>query len=287
MSHLITLIRAVRACARLRQRPAAAGGRAGAGVSDADRRRCATAARSPYTLPGLLATAVARRGDRRHGAGISPAAASAARVLRTLCRISLSPDSCVRQTESIFSASARASMIVRQVRARLRVGRDRDGRRVRPSLLEVRAVRRDRRAALGRASRSRSATSFATRSTTCSKRCNRSASGRHRLAGSSPRSSPTSRGNGGSASVHPATADGPRDGRRAARPAGSTANRRRDPRRALAAVAGGERSHPRRARHRHHADHRRPRSACTSRRRGRRLLRVPERSERGQGRADS
>ena len=33
------------------------------------------------------------------------------RVLRTLCRISLSPDSCVRQTESIFDRFGAASMI--------------------------------------------------------------------------------------------------------------------------------------------------------------------------------
>jgi len=35
-----------------------------------------------------------------------------ARVLKTLCRISLSPDSCVRQTESIFTRWGPASMIV-------------------------------------------------------------------------------------------------------------------------------------------------------------------------------
>ncbi|HSF48796.1 MAG TPA: sulfurtransferase, partial [Burkholderiales bacterium] len=32
-------------------------------------------------------------------------------VLRTLCRVSLSPDSCVRQTESIFSRFGSASML--------------------------------------------------------------------------------------------------------------------------------------------------------------------------------
>jgi membrane protein DedA with SNARE-associated domain/rhodanese-related sulfurtransferase len=62
----------------------------------------ALAARSPYTLPGLVATAVAASviadigwyvvGRRLGG-----------RVLKTLCRVSLSPDSCVRQTESIFT----------------------------------------------------------------------------------------------------------------------------------------------------------------------------------------
>jgi membrane protein DedA with SNARE-associated domain/rhodanese-related sulfurtransferase len=61
----------------------------------------ALAARSPYTLAGLLGTAVAASAignlgwyiaGRRLGGG----------VLKTLCRVSLSPDSCVRQTESIF-----------------------------------------------------------------------------------------------------------------------------------------------------------------------------------------
>ncbi len=61
----------------------------------------ALAARSPSTLAGLLGTAVAASAignfawyvaGRRLGGG----------VLKTLCRVSLSPDSCVRQTESIF-----------------------------------------------------------------------------------------------------------------------------------------------------------------------------------------
>ena len=61
----------------------------------------ALAARSPYTLAGLLGTAVVASAignlawylaGRRLGGG----------VLKTLCRVSLSPDSCVRQTESIF-----------------------------------------------------------------------------------------------------------------------------------------------------------------------------------------
>ncbi|MEO8674090.1 MAG: VTT domain-containing protein [Casimicrobiaceae bacterium] len=71
----------------------------------------ALAARAPYTLPGLLATAVAASviadigwyliGRRLGG-----------RVLRTLCRISLSPDSCVRQTESIFTRWGARSLTV-------------------------------------------------------------------------------------------------------------------------------------------------------------------------------
>jgi membrane protein DedA with SNARE-associated domain/rhodanese-related sulfurtransferase len=71
----------------------------------------ALAARSPYTLPGLVATAVAASviadlgwylvGRRLGG-----------RVLKTLCRISLSPDSCVRQTESIFTRWGARSLTV-------------------------------------------------------------------------------------------------------------------------------------------------------------------------------
>ena len=71
----------------------------------------ALAARSPYSIPGLLATAVLASviadigwyviGRRLGG-----------RVLRTLCRISLSPDSCVRQTESIFTRWGARSLTV-------------------------------------------------------------------------------------------------------------------------------------------------------------------------------
>jgi len=71
----------------------------------------ALAARAPYTLAGLLATAVVASviadigwyliGRRLGG-----------RVLRTLCRISLSPDSCVRQTESIFTRWGARSLTV-------------------------------------------------------------------------------------------------------------------------------------------------------------------------------
>jgi membrane protein DedA with SNARE-associated domain/rhodanese-related sulfurtransferase len=71
----------------------------------------ALAARSPYTLPGLVATAVAASVvadagwylvGRRFGG----------RVLKTLCRISLSPDTCVRQTESIFTRWGAPSLAV-------------------------------------------------------------------------------------------------------------------------------------------------------------------------------
>jgi len=71
----------------------------------------ALAARSPYTLPGLVATAVAASVvadvgwymvGRRFGG----------RVLKTLCRISLSPDTCVRQTETIFTRWGAPSLAV-------------------------------------------------------------------------------------------------------------------------------------------------------------------------------
>jgi membrane protein DedA with SNARE-associated domain/rhodanese-related sulfurtransferase len=71
----------------------------------------ALAARGGYSLPALLGTAVAASliadlcwyslGRRVGGP-----------VLRTLCRISLSPDSCVRQTESIFTRWGAQSLIV-------------------------------------------------------------------------------------------------------------------------------------------------------------------------------
>jgi membrane protein DedA with SNARE-associated domain/rhodanese-related sulfurtransferase len=71
----------------------------------------ALAARGGYSLSALLATAVAASliadiawysAGRRLGGP----------VLRTLCRISLSPDSCVRQTETIFSRWGAASLMV-------------------------------------------------------------------------------------------------------------------------------------------------------------------------------
>jgi membrane protein DedA with SNARE-associated domain/rhodanese-related sulfurtransferase len=71
----------------------------------------ALASRGGYSLPALLATAVGASliadlawyaTGRRVGAG----------VLRTLCRVSLSPDSCVRQTESIFTRWGAQSLMV-------------------------------------------------------------------------------------------------------------------------------------------------------------------------------
>jgi membrane protein DedA with SNARE-associated domain/rhodanese-related sulfurtransferase len=71
----------------------------------------ALASRGGYSLPALLATAV--------GASLLADLAwySVGRrvggpVLRTLCRISLSPDSCVRQTESIFTRWGAQSLMV-------------------------------------------------------------------------------------------------------------------------------------------------------------------------------
>jgi membrane protein DedA with SNARE-associated domain/rhodanese-related sulfurtransferase len=71
----------------------------------------ALAAKSPYTLSGLLATAVVASviadtawyfTGRRLGGP----------VLKTLCRVSLSPESCVRQTESIFTRFGAPSLVV-------------------------------------------------------------------------------------------------------------------------------------------------------------------------------
>jgi membrane protein DedA with SNARE-associated domain/rhodanese-related sulfurtransferase len=71
----------------------------------------ALASRGGFSLPALLGTAVAASliadlawysMGRRFGGP----------VLRTLCRISLSPDSCVRQTESIFTRWGARSLMV-------------------------------------------------------------------------------------------------------------------------------------------------------------------------------
>ena len=68
-------------------------------------------ARGEYSAPQLLATAVIAalladfqwyRAGRRYGG----------RVLKTLCRVSLSPDSCVRQTESIYTRWGPRSLLV-------------------------------------------------------------------------------------------------------------------------------------------------------------------------------
>jgi membrane protein DedA with SNARE-associated domain/rhodanese-related sulfurtransferase len=71
----------------------------------------ALAARSPYTLPGLVATAVAASLIADIGWYLTGRRLGG-RVLRTLCRISLSQDSCVRQTESIFTRWGARSLTV-------------------------------------------------------------------------------------------------------------------------------------------------------------------------------
>ena len=79
-------------------------------VPDADRRRRVPDRRRQHALFALLAVAAIAAviadtfwylTGRRYGT----------RVLRTLCRISLSPDSCVRQTEAIFERFGPASML--------------------------------------------------------------------------------------------------------------------------------------------------------------------------------
>jgi len=71
----------------------------------------ALASRGGYSLPALLATAVAASliADL---AWYSLGRRVGGPVLRTLCRISLSPDSCVRQTESIFTRWGARSLMV-------------------------------------------------------------------------------------------------------------------------------------------------------------------------------
>jgi membrane protein DedA with SNARE-associated domain/rhodanese-related sulfurtransferase len=71
----------------------------------------ALAARAPYTLAGLVATAVAASLVADLGWYLIGRQLGG-RVLKTLCRISLSPDSCVRQTESIFTRWGARSLTV-------------------------------------------------------------------------------------------------------------------------------------------------------------------------------
>jgi membrane protein DedA with SNARE-associated domain/rhodanese-related sulfurtransferase len=71
----------------------------------------ALASRGFYSLPALLATAVVASLIADLG-WYSVGRRVGGPVLRTLCRISLSPDSCVRQTESIFSRWGAQSLMV-------------------------------------------------------------------------------------------------------------------------------------------------------------------------------
>jgi membrane protein DedA with SNARE-associated domain/rhodanese-related sulfurtransferase len=71
----------------------------------------ALASRGFYSLPALLATAVVASLIADLG-WYSMGRRVGGPVLRTLCKISLSPDSCVRQTESIFSRWGARSLMV-------------------------------------------------------------------------------------------------------------------------------------------------------------------------------
>ena len=71
----------------------------------------ALASRGNFSLPELLATAVAASLIADLG-WYSTGRKVGGPVLRTLCRISLSPDSCVRQTEAIFTRWGAQSLIV-------------------------------------------------------------------------------------------------------------------------------------------------------------------------------
>ncbi|MEO8344982.1 MAG: DedA family protein/thiosulfate sulfurtransferase GlpE [Betaproteobacteria bacterium] len=71
----------------------------------------ALASRGSFSLPTLLATAVAASLIADLG-WYSTGRRVGGPVLRTLCRISLSPDSCVRQTEAIFTRWGAQSLIV-------------------------------------------------------------------------------------------------------------------------------------------------------------------------------
>jgi membrane protein DedA with SNARE-associated domain/rhodanese-related sulfurtransferase len=71
----------------------------------------ALAARGNYSLAALLATAVSASLVADLG-WYSVGRSVGGPVLRTLCKISLSPDSCVRQTESIFTRWGARSLMV-------------------------------------------------------------------------------------------------------------------------------------------------------------------------------
>lgn len=71
----------------------------------------ALASRGFYSLPALLATAVVASLIADLG-WYSVGRRVGSPVLRTLCKISLSPDSCVRQTESIFTRWGAQSLLV-------------------------------------------------------------------------------------------------------------------------------------------------------------------------------
>ena len=72
------------------------------------------------------------------------------RILGTLCRVSLSPDSCVRADRVDVPAVRPGVDVVRQIHPRICVGGNRAGGRDPPELRQVRRVRRGRRRAVGR-----------------------------------------------------------------------------------------------------------------------------------------
>ena len=119
--------------------------------------RCPRCSRS-----AVVASLIADLTWYREGGG------SAAAVLKTICRVSLSPDSCVRQTESIFTRWGAQLAGCREVHPGIRVGRHGDGRRLRVplwSFILFDAI--GAAAVVGRGDRSW-ATCSAARSTMCS-----------------------------------------------------------------------------------------------------------------------
>ena len=134
----------------------------------------ALAATAALPLRALIAVAVAAAliadlawyvAGRRFGSG----------VLKTICRISLSPDSCVRQTESIFARwGARSLAVAKFIPGFASVATSMAGV-VRLPLWKFVAVRRHRRGAVvGRRDRARLSRSAA-RSTRCWRSSRRSA----------------------------------------------------------------------------------------------------------------
>ena len=104
--------RAARAHARLRERAARAARAAASRAADA---RSSRARSSPTAALHVAAARARRRRSLRCSAtrrGISRDGATAIAILRTLCRISIEPDSCVKQTENIFTRWGPPSLLV-------------------------------------------------------------------------------------------------------------------------------------------------------------------------------
>ena len=94
-------------------------------------------------------------------------------MLKTLCRISLEPDSCVSQTQTRFERWGVNSLAGREVRARARHHRTAARRRHAHRLAAVRRAEHAGRVALGRDSDSRPASCSGRRSSRCSTRLDR------------------------------------------------------------------------------------------------------------------